>query len=75
MVNEVFFAFVFLPLLTRPAAPRLATCDINLPIETNRPHVAVSCCGLVNRCISIITYYCEKVFPARNLRLRFVYSF
>lgn len=37
MVNLVF-AFVFLPLLTRPAAPRLATWATNLSVETYRPH-------------------------------------
>ena len=63
MLNEVFFAFVFLPLLTRPAVPRLATCDINLPIETNRPHVVIPRFGLVNRRTSIITDFVAKVFP------------
>lgn len=35
---NLVFAFVFLPLLTRPAAPRLATQGINLSVETCRPH-------------------------------------
>jgi hypothetical protein len=33
-VVNLVFAFVFLPLLTRPAAPRLATWATNLSVET-----------------------------------------
>lgn len=63
MENEVFFAFIVLPLLTRPAAPRLATQAINLPIETNRPHVRLT--------VVIITDFVWFLFPVKRLRALF----
>ena len=38
---NLVFAFVFLPLLTRPAAPRLATWGSRLTVETCRPHMSL----------------------------------
>ena len=60
MENEVFFAFIVLPLLTRPAAPRLATQAINLPIETNRPHAFLT--------FAIITDFARNLFPFTSRR-------
>gem|GEM_PF-4812868 len=39
MSRSLYSRLCFLPLFTRPAAPRLANQAINLPVEANRPHV------------------------------------
>jgi hypothetical protein len=39
MSRSLFSRLCFLPLFTRPAAPRLANQAINLPVEANRPQV------------------------------------